>query len=159
MDNNKELSLEEKQAKAYKVLKGFDFKLLKEQRRDLLIMQSSEILPIKYNETIEGLMNGLSELADFAVDVLGQVESDVLMVSPKDVDEEKWEKEDGEKFDADKNKFTDEVKTNLQNDNQAIKLLRAILCECGNESEYDEQIYDYLKERNKLPENYVPYWM
>lgn len=40
----------------------------------------------------------------------------------------------------------------------AIDILRSILCESGNECEYDNDIYDFLKEHDELPEDYEPYW-
>lgn len=40
----------------------------------------------------------------------------------------------------------------------AYELLRSILCESGIESDYDTEIYAFLKENNELPEGYEPYW-
>ena len=41
---------------------------------------------------------------------------------------------------------------------EAVELLRGILCESGQECEYDKDIYEFLKENNELPEDYTPYW-
>lgn len=41
---------------------------------------------------------------------------------------------------------------------EAVGLLKNILCESGQECEYDKDIYKFLKENNELPEDYEPYW-
>ena len=42
--------------------------------------------------------------------------------------------------------------------NDAISLLRKVLTQSGIESEFDEEIYDFLKSNNVLPAGYVPYF-
>ncbi|OQA45815.1 MAG: hypothetical protein BWY47_01925 [Bacteroidetes bacterium ADurb.Bin302] len=41
----------------------------------------------------------------------------------------------------------------------AVELLRAVLTESGMENDFDENIYDFLKENDELPDNYTPYWI
>lgn len=41
----------------------------------------------------------------------------------------------------------------------AVELLRAVLTESGIENDFDENIYDFLKENDELPDNYTPYWI
>lgn len=41
---------------------------------------------------------------------------------------------------------------------RAVAILNSILTVSGNECEYDQDIYDFLKENDELPENYTPYW-
>ena len=41
---------------------------------------------------------------------------------------------------------------------RAVEIMRAILTVSSNECEYDEDIHDFLKQNNELPENYKPYW-
>lgn len=40
----------------------------------------------------------------------------------------------------------------------AFYLLRAVLTESGMENEFDQTIYDFLKEQKQLPKGYKPYW-
>lgn len=40
----------------------------------------------------------------------------------------------------------------------AVDLLRNILCESGMECEYDREIHAFLEEHNELPDDYSPYW-
>ena len=40
----------------------------------------------------------------------------------------------------------------------AVELLRNILCESGMECEYDREIHAFLEEHNELPDDYSPYW-
>lgn len=40
----------------------------------------------------------------------------------------------------------------------AVELLRNILCESGMECEYDKEIHAFLEEHNELPDDYSPYW-
>lgn len=42
--------------------------------------------------------------------------------------------------------------------NRAVELLRSILCVSGNETEHDEDIHEFLKDNDELPEGYKPYW-
>ena len=46
-----------------------------------------------------------------------------------------------------------------QVDNRAIELLKMVLLESSVENEFDADIYEYLKEIDELPEDYVPYWL
>ncbi len=41
----------------------------------------------------------------------------------------------------------------------AVELLRAVLTESGIENDFDENIYDFLKENDELPDDYTPYWI
>ena len=41
----------------------------------------------------------------------------------------------------------------------AVELLRAVLTESGIENDFDENIYDFLKENDELPDDYTPYWL
>lgn len=42
---------------------------------------------------------------------------------------------------------------------QAIALLQDVLLESSMENEFDQDIYQFLKEQNALPLGYVPYWL
>ena len=41
----------------------------------------------------------------------------------------------------------------------AVELLLAVLTESGIENDFYENIYDFLKENDELPDDYTPYWI
>lgn len=41
---------------------------------------------------------------------------------------------------------------------EAVGILRNILCESGMECEYDKDIYQFLESNDELPDDYEPYW-
>lgn len=41
---------------------------------------------------------------------------------------------------------------------EAVGLLKNVLCDSGVENDFDKEIYEFLKENNELPEDYNPYW-
>lgn len=52
-------------------------------------------------------------------------------------------------------------KTDLTREEQkkAVAILNGILTESFMESDYDVEIYNFLKEIGELPPDYSPYWM
>lgn len=48
-----------------------------------------------------------------------------------------------------------EPKTQLE---EAVELLEKVLVQSLNPTQFDDEIYDYLKKNNFLPEQFIPYW-
>jgi hypothetical protein len=62
---------------AEKLVKGIDFPLLKEQKKALLeVIENTDDVPVL--EKLEGIVNLLNEIQDYAVDVLGMDENEVF---------------------------------------------------------------------------------
>ena len=98
MAKNKKLTKEQKAAAALELIEKFDFKLLKKQREHIILLSESGVLPNKTKSVLDGIDNGLYELASFACDVLGKKET--LIVAPNDKSAkslEKWNKKNLER--------------------------------------------------------------
>lgn len=110
------LTKEEQAKKALELLSKFDFKLLKKQREHLMMLAGTKALPTRSKNVLDGLDNGLYELAAFAVDVLGQKEFDVLLIEPKhksQAESDRWHKANNKRWDKSTNALVKDIKKKI----------------------------------------------
>ena len=116
MAKTKKLTQEQKAAAALELIEKFDFKLLKKQREHIILLSESGALPKKTKDVLDGIDNGLYELASFACDVLGQKETDVLMVEPEHKSQaasERWNKVNNKRWENKKQALIKDIKKKI----------------------------------------------
>lgn len=81
----------------------------------------------------------------------------IIPILEGDVEEPTIEQEDGSFLEMKNEKPI--IKKDFEYEyNRAVELLRSILCVSGDETEYDTNIHEFLKDNDELPEGYKPYW-
>lgn len=74
--------------------------------------------------------------------------------------------ETNEQFSVDLNEEDEDAVVPIKSDapkedskyDRACEILRSVLCKSGMENDFDQDIYNFLKENDELPEGYKPYW-